>query len=104
MWRGETRPQKFILLRVESDPWDNQYTVPNSVHVLWVCGHAAEAAPSRAAESSNSRTARDPYGPHCGWNDVRCHCDGLSPASGKNRGDGHHSKGPRPGRVRVISR
>ena len=69
---------KLIIPRVESDPWDNLFIVPNSAHYfLWVSGRCSAGTPSRAAESSNSRAAKDPYCPHCGWNDVRCHCDGL---------------------------
>ena len=68
---------KLIIPRVESDPWDNLFTVLNSAHVLGLCGRCSRSALSRAAESSNSRAAKDPFCPHCGWNDVRCHCDGI---------------------------
>ena len=72
---AETRVRHLLAVpRVESDPWDNIYTVPASAQVLWVCNRCNGARP---AQKPQRRTDARGACLICGWSDVRCHCDDI---------------------------
>ena len=72
---AETRVRQMLAVpRVESDPWDNLHTVPDSVHALWVCTRCNGARP---AQKPLKRTDARGACVICGWSDDRCRCDDI---------------------------